>query len=77
LTIDSRDGGRNRDASMKSGHASSIRTSARRENVSNIDIIDKCGVKVDLCVDCTKDARENFLWTSVLEATTLALLGAY
>jgi hypothetical protein len=40
---------------MKSSHTSGARTTARRENVSNIDILDECGVKVDFCVDCAKD----------------------
>jgi hypothetical protein len=40
---------------MESGHASGARTTGRRENVSNIDVLDECGVKVDLCIDCAKD----------------------
>jgi hypothetical protein len=58
---------------MESGHASPVRTTAGRKDVSNADIVDKCGVKVDLGVDSTKDAREDLLRTGVLETTTLAL----
>jgi hypothetical protein len=73
LTVDGRDRGRDGDASVESGHTSSGRATGRRKDVSNTDILDKCWVKVDLGVDCTKDAREDLLWACVLETTTLAL----
>ncbi len=56
LTVDSRDRGRDGDASVERGHASSGRATARRKDVSDADILDKCRVEVDLGVDCTKDA---------------------
>jgi hypothetical protein len=58
---------------MESGHPSSGRATARRKDVSNADILNKCRVEVDLGIYCTKDAREDLLWTGVLETTTLAL----
>jgi hypothetical protein len=56
LTIDGRERGREGDASVESGHASSRRATGRSKDVSNADILDKCRVEVDLGVDCTKDA---------------------
>lgn len=58
---------------MESGHASCARTTTGRKDISNADILNKCRVEVNLSVDCTKDAREDFLWAGVLEATTFAL----
>ena len=56
LTVDGRDRGRDGDASVESSHASSTRATARRKDVSNTDILDKCRVEVDLGVNCAKDA---------------------
>jgi len=56
LTVDGSDRGRDGDASVESGHASSGRTTGGRKDVSNADILDKCRVEVDLGVGCTKDA---------------------
>lgn len=41
---------------MESGHANSGRATARRKDVSNADILEKCRVEVDFGVNCTKDA---------------------
>ena len=56
LAVDSRDRGRNGDASVESGHARCAGATAGRKDVSNTDIFDKCRVEVDLGVDRTKDA---------------------
>ncbi len=56
LTVDGSDRGREGDASVESGHASSGRATGRGKDVSNANILDKYWVEVDLGVDCTKDA---------------------
>jgi hypothetical protein len=41
---------------MKSGHASGGGTTAWRKDVSDVDVLDKCRVEVDLSVYCTQNA---------------------
>jgi len=58
---------------VKGCHASSIGASARREYISDRDILDQFGVKIGLCVSCTKDMREEKIWFGVLETAFSAL----
>ena len=41
---------------MESCHASGGCTTAGREDISDVNILDKCRVKVDLSVDCAENA---------------------
>jgi len=60
---------------MEGGHASSACTTTWRKDISDVDILDKCRVEVNPSVDCTQNAREDFLWACVFKTTALALSG--
>lgn len=73
LTVDSRNRCGNWNTGMKGSHTSPIRTAARRENVSDIDVLNERRVEVDLCVNCTKNACKQLLWAGVLKPASLSL----
>ncbi len=56
LSVDGRNGGGGRNAGVKSGHASPTRAAARRENVSDVDVLNERRVEVDLRVNGAKNA---------------------
>jgi hypothetical protein len=60
---------------MEGGHASSACTTTWRKDISDVDILDECRVEVNPSVDCTQNAREDFLWACVFKTTALALSG--
>lgn len=55
LTVDSRNGGGDWNASMEGSHASPIRTTTRRKDVADIDVLNERRVKVDLRVNSAKN----------------------
>jgi hypothetical protein len=56
LTVDSRNGGGDWNTGMKGSHTSPIRTAARRENISHVDVLNERRIEVDLGVNGTKGA---------------------
>ena len=56
LTIDSRNGGGDWNTGMEGSHASPTRTAARRENVSDVNVLNERRVEVDLRVNSAKNA---------------------
>ena len=58
---------------MESRHASRVSASARRKYISNSDILDEFGVKIGLCVSCTKDMGQDKFRFRVLESALSTL----
>ena len=73
MTVDSRNGGGDWNTSMKGSHTSPIRTAARRENVSDTDVLNERRVEVDLLINGAKNACKQLLWAGVFKSAFLSL----
>lgn len=62
-----------RDTGCESSHARCARTAAGREDVSDGDVLDECGVEPGLGVYGAEDFMEDFFRAGVLETAALAL----